>query len=99
MKKENNAIVITSIISVTLIVIVLLAIFVFVPTFSTTSNTISVQGTSDIKAVPDLVAVYLEIQTNGTTSSQANDANNVIYSNLKSVLLAMGSQRKSDWNR
>jgi uncharacterized protein YggE len=90
MKKENNAIVITLIIASTIIILGLLVMFVFVPMFSTTSNTISVQGTSTIQATPDLVAVYFDIQTNGTTSSEANDADNVIYNNLTSALLAMG---------
>ena len=90
MKKENNAIVITLIIASTIIILGLLTMFVFIPMISTTTNTISVQVTSSLQALPDLVAVYLSIQTNGTTTSQANDANNVIYNNMKSTLLAMG---------
>jgi hypothetical protein len=89
MKKENNAVAITSIIAVTVIVIVLLALFVFVPMFST-NNTISVQGISDIKVLPDMVAVYFNVQANGTTSSQADSAANAIYNNLDSALLAIG---------
>lgn len=89
MKKENHAIVITSIIAGAVIVVALLAMFVFVPMFST-SNTMTVDGTSTIQVMPDLVAVYFNIQTNGTTSSAANDANNIIYNQLKSTLLAMG---------
>ncbi len=90
MKKENNAIIVTSIIAGTIIILGLLAMFVFVPMLSTTGNTISVQGTSTIQATPDLVAVYFNIQTNGTTSSEANDADAVIYGNLTSALLSMG---------
>lgn len=90
MKKENNAIAITSIIAGAVILLAVLAMFVFVPMFSTTSNTMTVEGTSTLKVMPDLVAVYFDVQTNGTNSSAANDANNLIYTNLKSSLIALG---------
>jgi len=89
MKKENNAIIVTSIIAGAIIMIALLAMFVFVPMFSTT-NAMTVQGTSTIKVLPDMVSVYFNIQTNGTTSAAANDANNVIYNQLKSSLIGLG---------
>ena len=75
MKKENHAIAITSIVAGTIILIALLTLFVFVPMFSPATNTMTVEGTSTIKVMPDLVAVFFNIQTNGTTSSAANDAN------------------------
>jgi uncharacterized protein YggE len=90
MKKENNAIVVASIIAGTIIVVTLLTLLVFVPMFSTTSNAMTVQGTSTIKVMPDLVAVFFNIQTNGTTSSAANDANTVIYNKLKTSLIGLG---------
>ncbi len=90
MKKGNNSIVITSIIAGTIIVLALLTLLVFIPMFSTATNTITVEGTSTIKAMPDLVAVYFNIQTNGTTSSAANDANTAIYNQLKSSLISLG---------
>jgi uncharacterized protein len=88
-KKENHAIVITSIIAAALIVISLLAVFVVVPAMSPT-NTMTVEGTSTIKVMPDVVAVYFNIQTNASTSSAANTANDAIYTQLKSALLVMG---------
>src|SRR5271157_4891541 len=75
MKKENHAIIITSILAGTIIILALLALFVFIPMFSST-NTMTVDGTSTIKVLPDIVAVSFNIQTNGTNSSAANDANN-----------------------
>lgn len=88
--QRNNAIIIASIIAGAVILIAVLAMFVFVPLVSTTSNVVTVEGTSTLKVLPDIVAVYFNIQTNGTTSSAANSANNVIYNNLESVLTAMG---------
>ncbi len=90
MKKRNNPVVITSIIAGTVVVLTLLVLFVFVPIFSTTANTMTVQGTSTVKVMPDLVAVFFNIQTNGTTSSAANNANTLIYNNLKSALISLG---------
>jgi hypothetical protein len=87
-RHKNNAIAITSIIAGTIVIIVLLTLFVFVPMFST--NTMTVQGTSTIKVMPDLVAVFFNIQTNGTTSSDANTANTIIYNQLKSSLISLG---------
>lgn len=90
MKKENNAIVVTTIIAGTILVIALLAMFVFVPMVSPVSNTATVQGTSTIKVLPDQVSVHFVIRTNGTTSAQANDANKAIYDNLTQALNAIG---------
>lgn len=89
MKKENHAIAITSIIAGSIVIIALLTLFVFVPMFSST-NTMTVQGTSTIKVMPDLVSVFLNIQTNGTTSSDANTANTAIYNQLKTSLISLG---------
>ncbi|MCL5730316.1 MAG: SIMPL domain-containing protein [Candidatus Pacearchaeota archaeon] len=90
MKKENTAIIITSIVAGAVILIALLAMFVFIPMSSSTSNTVTVQGTSTIHVLPDRVAVYFDIQTNGTTSAEANDANTVVYNQLKASLIALG---------
>lgn len=90
MKKENTPIVVTGIVSGTIILLALLSLFIFVPMSTSTQNTVTVQGTSTVKVVPDLVTVYFNIQTNGTTSSEANDANSVIYNNMKTSLLALG---------
>jgi uncharacterized protein len=89
MKKENHAIAITSIIAGSIIVVALLALFVFIP-MSSSTNTMTVQGMSTIKVTPDLVAVFFNIQTNGTTSADANTANTAIYNNLKTSLISLG---------
>jgi len=90
MKKENHAIAITSIIAGSIVLVALLTLFVFIPLTSTTSNTMTVQGMSTIKVTPDLVAVFFNIQTNGTTSADANTANTAIYNQLKTSLISLG---------
>jgi hypothetical protein len=86
----NNTIAITSIIAGSIVLITLLILLVFVPVLSPTTNAMTVQGTSTVKVLPDLVAVFFNIQTNGTTSADANNANIVIYNNLKTSLISLG---------
>ncbi len=90
MKKENMPIVVTGIVSGTIILLALLSLFIFVPMSTSTQDTVTVQGTSTVKVTPDLVSVYFNIQTNGSTPSVASDANNEIYTNLKDALIALG---------
>ena len=89
-RHKNNAVAITSIIVAAVVFLVLITFLVFIPMFSTTQNTMTVQGSSTVKATPDLVAVYFNVQTNASTSSAANDANNAIYNQLKSSLISLG---------
>ena len=89
MKKENNAIVVTSIISGVALVIALTALFMFSPGPSS-RDTVTVQGTSTIEATPDLISVYYNIETKGETSSEAKDKNNEILDKLKSSIVSEG---------
>jgi hypothetical protein len=88
MKKENNAIVMTSIISGVVLLIAVSAMLMF--SSSTTKDVVTVNGMATIKATPDLVGVYFTIETKGTTSAEASDANTVILNSLKNSLVAQG---------
>lgn len=88
MKRENNAIIVTSIVSGVVLLIAVLALVVFQP--NSTSNVVTVQGTATIKATPDLITVYYTIETKGATSTEANDANTLVFNNLVSALVAEG---------
>jgi hypothetical protein len=88
MKKENNAIVITSIIAGVVLLIALSAMFVF--SESTSKDVVTVNGMSTIKATPDLIGVYYTIETKGATSAEASSANTVILTSLKNTLTAQG---------
>ncbi len=90
MKKENNAIVVTSIIAGVVLVIALVALFTFQGLVSHGDDTLTVQGTSTLKVMPDVVSVHFTIQTNGSTSAEANDANSKIYDALKTALIRDG---------
>ena len=87
---KNNAIAVTSIIAGVILVIALLFLFVFRPSGYNSGNTVTVQGVAEVKAMPDLVSVYFNINTEAKTSSEAKDANNEIYDELVDNLIAEG---------
>ena len=91
MKKENNPIVITSIIAVVVLIITLSILNTF-GSFSK-KDTVTIEGSSSIDAIPDLITVYFNIQTTGDTSSEAKDANNEIFESLISNLAIQGFDR------
>lgn len=53
-------------------------------------NTIQVQGISTVKALPDLVGIYFNIDTKATTSAEAASQNSEIVDGLKSSLKSLG---------
>jgi len=57
-------------------------------------NTITANGISSVKVLPDLVSIYIGIDTKGTTSSEANNKNSEIYSKVKSDLMNLGFDEK-----
>lgn len=87
---KNNAIIITIIISAVILIIALLTLFVFKPVNSSSGNTVTVQGISDVKVMPDLITVYFSIETKGNTSAEATKANNKIYDDLIEEMIIAG---------
>jgi|WetSurMetagenome_2_1015567.scaffolds.fasta_scaffold53581_2 uncharacterized protein len=90
MKKENNPIVITAIIAGVILLIAILVLSTFSSILPASNNVITVQGTSSVKATPDLITVYYTIETKGTTSAAAKDANEVIFDKLQNSIVAAG---------
>jgi len=62
--------------------------------FQGQSNTISAEGVSTIKAMPNLVSVYYNIETKAKTSENATKLNSDIVEKLKSSLVAQGFDEK-----
>ncbi len=88
--KDNQLIIITSIISGVVLLIALIAITSLSPS---SANKITVEGIASIDAVPDLMSVYFMIETQGETSVEAKDANNEILDNLVAEILELGFER------
>ena len=57
---------------------------------SSYKNTISVSGTATVKAMPDIVGVYFNVDTQGTTANEAGDKNSEIVRNLTDSLIVLG---------
>ncbi len=92
--RKNNGIIITSIIAVVILVIVILVLGAFRSMNPYSKNTVSAEGISKVKATPDLVSVYINIKTNGTTSSTATAENTKVYNKLVEELISAGFEEK-----
>ena len=92
MKKDNKAIIITSIISGVILIIALIAIFSFSSIGS--ANKITVEGIASIDATPDLMTTYFRIETQNETSVEAKDTNNEILNKLVNELSKLGFERE-----
>ena len=90
MKKVDKSIIVTSIIAGTVLLVVILVILFLKPASPYSGKTVTVEGSSTIKATPDLIGVYFTIQTKNQTSSEAKSANDEIYNNLVSELVVLG---------
>jgi len=53
-------------------------------------KSVTVEGVSTIKALPDVISVYFSIETNGSTSAEAKDANTKIYDDLVEQITIAG---------
>lgn len=82
MKKDNKAIIITSIIAGVVLIVALVALSVFSSFSPYSKNSVTVEGTSTIDATPDLMTIYYNIETQAETSVEAKDANNEIFDKL-----------------
>jgi len=91
---KNNAIAITAIISGVLLIIALVYLFAFQSLIGGYSNTVDVTGYSTIKANPDLITVYLSIESKNATSAGATQESTEIYDNLVTDLIKLGFERK-----
>jgi len=90
MKKVSNSIIITSIIAGVVLLIAILVLVVFNPGYLSGKNSVTVEGISTVKALPDLISVYFTIETKGKTSIEAKDANTLIYDKLIEALVSEG---------
>lgn len=93
MKKENNAIVVTSIIAGVVLVVAVLALTTFNNVVPNYKDTVTVEGIATIDAKPDLITVYYNIEGKGDTSSEAKNEADKIYDDLVMELAKAGFDR------
>jgi len=58
------------------------------------ANTISVAGSATVKAMPDIIGIYFNIDTQGTTSNEAADKNSEIVDSLTNSLISKGFSKE-----
>ena len=58
------------------------------------SNDISVNGVATLKAVPDVITVYFNVETIGSTAQIAKDDNAAIVDEVTTRLVKLGLERK-----
>lgn len=86
-KLEKNVQITLIIVGAVILLAVLAAIFF---KSNSTDNTITVNGEATAEVAPDLITVYFNVQTKGTTSQEASDANTLIVNKLTDNLVALG---------
>jgi uncharacterized protein YggE len=57
-------------------------------------TTINVNGDATIKAIPDVISVYFNVQTNGTTAEEAKNLNAEVVDKVITNLVKIGLERK-----
>lgn len=88
MVKLQKSVQITIIIALAAVVLTVIGVIYF--SSISTANTIQVNGQATAKVAPDLITVYFNVDTSGTTSKLAEDANSAIVSKLKDNVVALG---------
>lgn len=87
----DNSVKITLIIVAGILLLVLVGFMIY--SYSHPGNTVSVQGQSTVKAVPDLVSVYFNVESKADTAKEAKDANSEIVDNLIIGIVKLGFER------
>lgn len=90
MEKISNSVKITLIIVVGVLLLGLLSF-----NFFRENTTLNVNGNSVVKAVPNLVVIYFNIETKASTSQEAKDNNAEIVNELTNNLVNLGFEKKN----
>jgi len=90
--KADNSVKITGMIIGAVVILALLAVYVFFQANPT--ETITANGVATISATPDLVSIYFNVETNGSTAKEAKDANSKIADDIITALVKEGFERK-----
>lgn len=76
------------------ILVALIGAYTILQVSPVSSNTVHVTGMAQVKALPNLVSVYFNVETNGTTSKEANDKNSEIVNAVTANLIKEGFAQK-----
>ena len=92
----DNSIRITLIVAATIILLGLIGsytVFQILPT-KMDSAKVTTNGISEITVQPDLISIYMDIETKGTTAKESTDKNTEIQDKILTELIKLGFERK-----
>ena len=92
--KLKSSVQITLIIVIGIILLTLISIFTLTSVFSSSKDSLQVNGQSTIKAVPDLITLSYNIETKGNTSKEAEDLNSDIVNDLIYQVVQLGFEKE-----
>ena len=90
--ETSNSVKITAMVLITVVALALFATLIYF--WVKPSQTVSVSGMSSVKAMPDLLTVYLDIETKGEDAKEAKDSNAEIVDAVTTSLVRLGLERK-----
>jgi uncharacterized protein YggE len=90
----SNALKITLMITATVLIVSLVIAYVFLQ-LRAPQHTVNVNGQATIKALPDIISVYFNVETAGNTAQAAKDNNSAVVDKLTTNIIAAGF-KKSD---
>lgn len=88
-EKMQKSVQITWIIVIAVLILAFGGMYFYKTNFSN-QNTILVNGQATEKVTPDLISIYFNVDTKGTTSKEADDANSLIVNKLKNAIVSLG---------
>lgn len=92
----DNGVKIALIVTSAIIILALIGGFMFYQLIPhQDSNTITVEGNSVLKVSPDIVSVYFNVETKGSTAKEAKDENSEIVDDLITALVKQGFERSA----
>jgi uncharacterized protein len=91
--KTDNSVKITLIIVLGVLIVAVLGFYAFA-NLTGQRETVQSNGLSQITVMPDLVSVYFNVETNGTTAKEAKDENSKIVNNVINSLIEQGFKRE-----
>jgi uncharacterized protein YggE len=90
--KMDNSVKITGMIILAILVVSVLGIYFFNQVSG--GETIRSDGVSSVSVVPDMISVYFNVETNGTSAKEAKDMNSEITNKVVDSLLSEGFERE-----
>ena len=92
--KLKSSVQITLIVVIGIIALTLITIFTLTSVFSSSEDSLQVNGQSTIKVTPDLITLSYNVETQGNTSKKAEDLNSDIVNDLIYQVVQLGFDKK-----